>query len=143
MLHGNTGTGSYLPHSKERISQEGNLLSMFVYGINILPLICQLKVEFPSMVQPLYVRGGCSSSYWWWQIYWHTPVFTTRQEEIGSNFGYYPKPLKSILLLMHQHNLEAAQITFPDVIFKSHYGKLLHLGGLIVGEEDNAHREWL
>jgi hypothetical protein len=45
MLHGNKGTGSYLTHSKERMLQEGDHLLMFVYGINILSLICQLKVE--------------------------------------------------------------------------------------------------
>ena len=33
--------------------------------------------------------------------------------KIGPLFGYYPEPTKSILI-MRQHNLEAARLQFPD-----------------------------
>jgi hypothetical protein len=43
--------------------------------------------------------------------------FFSKLQEIVPNFGYYPKPMKSILVVPQQ-NLEAAQVTFPDFNFK-------------------------
>jgi hypothetical protein len=55
--------------------------------------------------------------------------------EIGPLFGYYPKPTKSILIVQ-QHNLEEAQLRFPD--FKGRTGNR-YLGGFI--DEDEALNE--
>jgi hypothetical protein len=52
MIHGNNSTGVVL-HSKEGVTQ-GDPLAMITYGIGTLPLIQQLKEEFPDTKQPWY-----------------------------------------------------------------------------------------
>jgi hypothetical protein len=112
MLRSNNGTGTFL-YSKEGVTQ-GYPLSMFAYGIGILPLIRLLKVEFPAVEQPWYVDdAGVGGKF--------TEIrrFFSKLQETGPNpnFGYYPEPRKSILVVP-QHNLEATRVTFPDFIFK-------------------------
>jgi hypothetical protein len=62
MIQGKGGT-SVLLYSKEAGVTQGDPLSMFSYGIGILPLICRLKHEFPAVKQPWYTddagAGGC------------------------------------------------------------------------------------
>jgi hypothetical protein len=110
VIPGNNGSGAFI-YSKEGITQ-GDPLSMFVYGIGILPLIRQLKAEFPEVEQPWNAddaRAGCKFS----EIH----RFFSRLVEIGPNFGYYPEPPKSILVVP-QHCLEAAQALFAGMNFK-------------------------
>jgi hypothetical protein len=85
---------------------------MFMYGIGILPIIRLLKVEFPAVEQPWYAddAGACRK-------FAKICHFFSKLKEIGPNFGYYPEPTKSILVVP-QHNLEAAQVAFPDFNFK-------------------------
>jgi hypothetical protein len=45
---------------KEGVMQ-GDPLSMFGYGISILPLIRRLQTEFPAVKQPWYANGTGSS----------------------------------------------------------------------------------
>jgi hypothetical protein len=79
------------------------------YRIGILPtLIRQLKSEFLQVEQPWYTDdAGVSAKFD------EIERFFRRLCEIGPLFGYYPVPTKSILI-MRQHNLEEAQLLFPD-----------------------------
>jgi hypothetical protein len=52
VIRGKGGT-VVLIFSKEGVTQ-GDPLSMFGYGIGILPLICKLTLEFPAVKQPWY-----------------------------------------------------------------------------------------
>jgi hypothetical protein len=52
MIRGNTGVAAFA-FSKEGVAQ-GDPLAMVVYGLGILPLILQLKEEFPSVSQQWY-----------------------------------------------------------------------------------------
>ena len=132
ILRSGNGTANFL-HSKEGVSQ-GDPLSMFAYGLGILPLIRQLKADFPEVEQPWYAddagAGGNFSE---------IRRFFSKLEEIGPNYGYYPEPSKSILVV-RQHNLEAAKRAFPDFGFKVTTGSR-YLGGFI--GEDAALKEWL
>jgi hypothetical protein len=65
--------------------------------------------------------------------------FFQKLEEIGPNFGYFPEPSKSILVV-RQHNLEAAQQAFPDFEFKVTTGN--HCLGGFIGE-DSALCDWI
>jgi hypothetical protein len=47
VIRSNDGTGTFL-YSKEGVTQ-GDPLSMFAYGIGLLPLIRALKIQFPEM----------------------------------------------------------------------------------------------
>ena len=59
--------------------------------------------------------------------------FVHKLEEIGpGGLGYYPQPLKSILVV-RQHNLEAAKLNSPDFGFKA-TTRSRYLGGLL-GED--------
>jgi hypothetical protein len=120
-------------YSKEGVTQ-GDPLSMFAYGIGILPLICLLKSGFPAVEQPWYAddagAGGKFSE---------ICRFFHKLQEIGPSFGYFPEPSKSILVVS-QHNLEAAQTAFPDFSFKVTTGSR-YLGGFI--GDDIALQTWL
>jgi hypothetical protein len=132
VLRSNNGTGAFL-YSKEGVTQ-GDPLSMFAYGIGILPLIRILKAEFPAVEQPWYADdAGAGGSFN------EIRRFFCKLEEIGPSYGYYPEPSKSILVVP-QHNLEAAREAFPDFGFKVTTGNR-YLGGFI--GEDEALRAWL
>ena len=81
---------------------------MFAYGIGILPLIRQLKAEFPQVEQPWYADDAGAGA-----RFDEIERFFARLQEVGPQFGYYPEPTKSILIV-RQHNLEAARLCFPD-----------------------------
>jgi hypothetical protein len=52
-----------LLYSKEGVTQ-GDPLSMFGYNIGIIPLIHQLKLEFPAVKQPWYADdAGAGGSF--------------------------------------------------------------------------------
>jgi hypothetical protein len=110
VLQSNNGTGTFL-YSKEGVMQ-GDPISMFAYGIGILPLICLLKAEFPAVEQPWYADDAGADG-----KFSEIRCFFSKLQEIGPNFGYYPEPTKSILVVL-QHNLEATQIAFPNLNFK-------------------------
>jgi hypothetical protein len=102
----------HLPVQQGRITQ-GDPLSMFAYGIGILPLsICLLKVKIPAVEQPWYADDAGAG-----RKFAEICHFFSKLQDIGPNFGYYPEPTTSILVVP-QHNLEAAQVTFPDFNFK-------------------------
>jgi hypothetical protein len=51
------GGTAFTLFSKEGVTQ-GDPLSMFGYGIGILPLIFRLKEEFPEVKQPWYANDA-------------------------------------------------------------------------------------
>jgi hypothetical protein len=77
---------------------------MFAYGIGILPLIRQLKAEFPHVDQSWYADDAGAGA-----KFDKIERFFRRLCKIGPLFGYYPEPTKSILIV-RQHNLEEAQL---------------------------------
>jgi hypothetical protein len=82
---------------------QGDPLSMFGYGIGILPLIRRLKHEFPAVKQPWYTDDagtrGCFTD---------LRNFFLRLQEIGPTYGYFPEPTKSILIV-RAHNRTIAR----------------------------------
>jgi hypothetical protein len=132
VLGSNNGTGAFL-HSKEGVTQ-GDPLSMYAYGIGILPLIRILKARFPAVEQPWYTDYAGAG-----RKFDEIRRFFVKLQEIGPNYGYYPEPTKSIMVVP-QHNLEAAQLAFADLNFKVTTGSQ-YLGGFI--GEDDALRSWL
>jgi hypothetical protein len=53
MIHSNNGTSTFL-YSKEGVTQ-GDPVSIFIYGLGLLPRIRQLKSEFLMVQQLWYV----------------------------------------------------------------------------------------
>jgi hypothetical protein len=128
MIRGKDGSGAFI-YSKEGITQ-GDPLYMFAYGVGILPLIGQLKAEFLEVEQPWYADDKKNSE---------ICLYFSRLLEIGLNFGYYPEPSKSILVVP-QHSLEAAQALFANMNFKITTGSR-YLGSFI--GEDSALWDWI
>jgi hypothetical protein len=100
--------------------------------MGILPLIRQLKAELPQVEQPWCADDAGAGG-----KFEDIRRLFRRLEEVGPNYGYFPEPSKSILVV-RQHNLEAAQKAFPDFGFKVTTGSR-YLGGFI--GEDSALRE--
>jgi hypothetical protein len=102
LLRSNHGHTIFI-FSKEAVTQqEGDPLSMFAYGIGMMPLIHQLKAKFPQVEQPCYVDDAGAG-----QKLDEIERFIWRLCKIGPLFGYCPEPTKSIPIVQ-QHNLEAA-----------------------------------
>ena len=96
VIRGKGGTVG-LSFTKEGVTQ-GDPLSMFGYGIGILPLIRKLKLEFLAVKQPWYANdAGAGGSFTDLQ------KFFLRLQEIGPTFGYFLEPSKSILIV-RAHN---------------------------------------
>jgi hypothetical protein len=125
LLQGNNGHAAFI-FSKEGVTQ-GDPLSMFAYRIlGILPLIRQVKADFPQVEQPWYADDAGAGA-----KFDEIERFFWRLCKIGPLFGYYPGPTKSILIVQ-QHNLEEARLRFPA--FKVKTGNR-YLGGFI-GEDE-------
>jgi len=132
VIRGSNGTGVFL-FSKEG-STQGDPLSMIVYGIGTLPLVRQLKQEFPAVEQTWYADDGGAGG-----RFDSIRKQFTRLQEIGPNFGYFPEPTKSMLIIPN-HSLEVAKVEFADLGFKVTTGHR-YLGGFI-GEKE-ALQEWI
>jgi hypothetical protein len=118
-----------LLYSKEGVTQ-GDPLSMFGYGIGILPLIGRLKLEFPAVKQPWYMddagAGGCFAD---------LRHFFLCLQEIGPAYGYFPEPTKSILIV-RAHNRTNSKSSFKDLQFKVQTTSSRHLGGYFGSQAD-------
>jgi hypothetical protein len=128
MIRNNDGTATFLS-SKEGVTQ-GDPLSMFVYGIGLLPLIRILKVSFPEMDQTWYADdAGTGDSF--------DPIKAHFRmlEEIGPIYGYYPADSSKTILVVSQNNLAAAKAAFKDFDFTIATGHR-YLGGYI-GEKES------
>jgi hypothetical protein len=133
VIRGKDGNGAVIIFSKEGVVQ-GDPLSMFAYGIGILPLIRQLKKEFPLVEQPWYADDAGAGG-----KFDRMRSQFLRLVELGPTFGYFPESTKSVLIVA-QHNLERAKSVFADLDFKVSTGER-YLGGFI--GESSAQDEWL
>ena len=122
---GNEGiTG--IPFSREGVTQ-GDPISMFMYAIGTLPLI-QLLKNTDKWSQVSYaddssVSGELSSLQEW----------LTMLMERGPDFGYFPEPSKSYLIV-NESNRDLANLLFGDFGLKiATSGRLL---GGIVGDKE-------
>jgi hypothetical protein len=132
VIRGNNGTGVML-FSKEGVTQ-GDPISMFAYGVGVLPLIRQLKKQFPEVGQPWYADDAGAA-----RNFDSIRSHFIRLQEIGPNFGYFPEISKSIIVVP-QHNLEAATLAFADMGFEVTTGHR-YLGGFL--SEPDALKNWL
>jgi hypothetical protein len=127
VIRGKGGT-VVLMFSKEGVTQ-GDPLSMFGYGIDILPLIHKLKVEFPAVKQPWYANdAGAGGSF--------TDLRKKhfRLQELGPAYGYFPEPSKSIIIV-RAHNRTRAKSSFDNLGFKWQTGGR-YLGGYVGSKAD-------
>jgi hypothetical protein len=107
---------------------------LFAYGLAILPLIRKLKAKFTQVNQPWYADdAGADGNF---RSIRH---FFLHLQEIGLDFGYFPEPSKSILVV-HEHNLEKARSAFADHEFQITTSSR-YLSGFIAEEE--ALRSWM
>jgi hypothetical protein len=84
---------------------------MVAYGILLLPLIHSLKDEIPDNNQPWYAdNAGAGGSFT------HIQWYFERLQELGPRWGYFPEPLKSILIVQ-PHSKVAVDIAFKDLGF--------------------------
>jgi hypothetical protein len=97
---------------------------MAAYGLGLLPLIRQLKEEFPEVRQPWYADDAGAGGH-----FKDLRRFFRRLQEIGPSYGYHPEPSKSILIVQ-EHNVEEAEMEFTDLLFKVTTGSR-YLGGFI------------
>jgi hypothetical protein len=126
VISSNNGTGVFI-FSKEGVTQ-GDPLSMFAYGICILPLIRVLKQEFPEVEQPWYTDdAGAGGKF---DAIRHLFL---RLQDIAPSFGYFPEPSNSILIVSG-HNVESARTAFADLRFTVTTGHR-YLGGFIGGQD--------
>ena len=80
-------------HIKESVTQ-GDPLSMIAYGIKVLPLIRELRGSHPRIAQPWYAdNAGAGGEFT--NILEHLRDLQAR----GSDRGYYPEPIKIILVV--------------------------------------------
>jgi hypothetical protein len=133
VLRGNNGAANFLC-SKEGVSQGDPLSMFFAHGTGILPLISQLKAELPQVEQPWHADDAGAGG-----KFEDIRRLFCRFKEIGPNYGYFPEPSNSILVV-RQHNLEAAQNAFPDFGFEVTTGSRC-LGGFV--GEDSALQNWI
>ena len=121
--------------SQEGVTQ-GDPLAMILYGVATLPLIRLLKAEFTpqKLNQTWYADDGAAGANF--SVLKH---FLKRLEELGPQFGYFPEPSKSFLVV-RTHNLESAKTAFAESGLNVVTGKR-YLGGFI--GEDADHLAWI
>ena len=98
-----------------KIKEEGTQgypIAMVIYGIGILPLIKELKVEFPWVTQTWYdYSAGALSTVAKFKLYFNLLKW------LGPGRGYYLKPSK-IVLIVHLDNIEAVKLFVLSHRFK-------------------------
>jgi len=83
---------------------------MVAYGLSTLPLICQLKAEFPELLQAWYADDSAVAGSW--DILSHHFHHLT---QLGSTYGYFPDATKSVLVVSSPHQ-PAAQAFSPHLV---------------------------
>lgn len=120
--------------SSQTGTTQGGPESMIAYGVGILPMIRQLKTEFPNILQVWYADDGGAKG-----TLQEIHAQTRRLMEIGPEFGYYLEPTKSILLVQPADVQRAAEI-FSDLKVEIQTGAR-YLGGYLGTKEKKL--EWV
>jgi hypothetical protein len=110
IIRNNNGTGAFL-HSKQGVTQ-GDSLAVFGYPVGLLPLIRGLKLEFPMVTQPWYADGTGTDA-----TFKRIRAMFLILLQLGLDYGYYPEPTKSILVVSTA-NFARANAEFADLGFK-------------------------
>ena len=118
------GTSFNIP-SQEGIAQ-GNPLAMLIYSIGIMPLVRQLKVYHPPVdippvviIPPPVGRPPPVVNTWYADDtgaagkYDAIEKFFKDLERIDPDFGYFPEPSKSILIV-RSRNLQSGRLFFNE-----------------------------
>ena len=129
VVRAGNGVASFL-FSKEGVTQ-GDPLSMVAYGLSLLPLIRQLKDEFPDVFQPWYANDAGGG-----EQFAQIRSYFLRLVELGPKYGYFPEPSKSILAV-REHSKEAAKTYFADLGFTIVTGAR-YLGGFVSKDLDQT-----
>jgi hypothetical protein len=101
---------------------------MVAFGLAVIPLIRRLKQEVLHVHQAWYTDAAAAASFPF------LCTFMERLVELGPAFGYYPEPLKSILVIK-EANKAAATEYFADLGFTVVSGHR-YLGGFLGANED-------
>ena len=120
-------------HSSEDVTQ-GDPLTIIAYGIEILPLIKNVKREIPNVTHPWYAEdSGALGTFARIETYFDS---LKRQ---GPGWRYHHDPTKSVLIVRSE-NLEAGKVFGEQHEFRVGTGAC-HLGGYIGDDEYNC--DWL
>ena len=123
MVRNTSDESGHFFHSKEGVTQ-GDPLAMIAYGIGVLPLIQDLRRSHPRVTQPWYAydagAGGKLGD-----IMAHFRDLQLR----GPARGYYPEPIKSILVVA-KRNVPRAKEYFRGIGIQVVTGSR-YLGGLV------------
>ena len=109
-------------------------LAMLSYTIGVLPLIKILKVEYPDVT-----HTWCADDDGALGTFDNIELYFNLFKKIGPGCGYYPKPLKSVII-MHMDNLTSGKKLSFRHGFKVFTGTR-YLGGFI--GDDESKRKWL
>ena len=119
--------------SKEGVTQ-GCPLAMILYGVALLPLSEVLRRKMPEAVQPWYAddaaMAGRASE---------VRELMTLLTRLGPQFGYYPEPAKSILIVNGRHE-KAARVVLSRFEFSYRRGTR-YLGSYIGADGERG--SWL
>jgi len=81
---------------------QGDPLAMMIYGGALLPMVRVLKEDRPPIVQPWYADDASSTDH-----FDEIEAFFKDLAKIGSDFGYFPEPSKSVLIVRSPNLLSA------------------------------------
>jgi hypothetical protein len=119
--------------SREGVTQ-GDPLSMFLYGLTLVPLAKFLRAQVPTVIQPWYADDCAMAG--------SVSNITTAMRLLlhyGPSRGYFPEPSKSILICRKEDRAVAREM-LAEFDFKYSDGAR-YIGGFI-GSED-ALNEWI
>jgi len=89
---------------------QGDPVAMVAYGLSTLPLIHQLKTEFPELQHAWYADDSAVAGSWT-----HISHHFHHLQQLGSTNGYFPEATtKSVLVVSPSHQL-AAQAFFSHL----------------------------
>ena len=128
------GSTAYFVLSEEGTTQ-GDVLSMVLYGLTLVPMAEALRRLVPSIMQPWYADDAAMAG--------KSENIATAMRHLlrmGPLRGYYPEPTKSVLICNPGTERDAAKEVFAEFDFQYSDGDR-YLGGFIGTAE--ARTEWL